>query len=144
MSPFFLLRYIPPPSTAPLAHSDTLSAPPYTTTATHPPPHESSSNAYAEHTLTAAQRRLVQQAHERIRPYNLGIRRNWGAVFGGGCPAGEGTPVRSWTKRIAILMLCGGRPKGDGWTFERGRHVEERLMKLQRVLEEVERERDTA
>lgn len=65
-------------------------------------------------------------------------------MFGGGCPAGEGTPVRSWAKRIAMLMLCGGRPKGDGWTFERGRHVEERLRKLQRVLEEVERGRDTA
>ena len=93
MSPFLLLRHLP--ATPPLD----------------------------EHGLSAAQRRLVQLAHRSLRPYDLGVRRNWRAVLGG--PA--------WWRRV---LLAGGAPRGDGRTFEKGPGAPAALERLARALDD--------
>jgi hypothetical protein len=70
---FLLLRYLPtlPPS----------------------PTGQKLSNPPLEHELTFSQRLLVRDAHDLIRPYDVGWRENWRQVFGW-----EGKP--DWVARL--------------------------------------------
>jgi len=70
LSPFLLLRYMPP-----LPMSLQLSDPPL------------------EHELSTNQRRLVHDAHHSVKLYDLGWRRNWIQVFGWQRPCG-------WMRRV--------------------------------------------
>lgn len=88
-----------------------------------------------EHNLTHAQRRLVRYYHGRIRMYDLGWKRNWGEVFGGGKRG------RMWWRFIPV---CGGRPRGDGVHFEKARGIEGRLQRFSNELEEMGRAERTA
>ncbi|KAF8527602.1 DHHC palmitoyltransferase-domain-containing protein [Hysterangium stoloniferum] len=110
LSNYFLLRFLPP-----LSMSSRARPLPY-----HPP---------QEHELSHAQRWLVRREHGKLRLYDLGWRRNWGEVFGGG--------KWYWWSR---LVLYGGEQRGNGWTFEKGEHVQERLERLARALAAERRE----
>jgi len=102
-----------------------------------------------EHELSQAQRWLVRREHGKLRLYDLGWRRNWGEVFGGGYGTdnkdGEwrGIPRRGTRKKVYWWMgmiLCGGKQKGNGWTFEKGEHVQAKLERLARALAAERRE----
>jgi len=106
ISPFLLLRYLPPlPRTG-----HTLSDPPL------------------EPELSSPQRRLIKDAHEHIRLYDVGWRNNWAQVFG-------------WNRRYGWLyrLWCGGASQGDGRSFSRNSRVEEMLARLATELVEVDR-----
>ncbi|KAJ7367393.1 DHHC palmitoyltransferase-domain-containing protein, partial [Mycena albidolilacea] len=83
LSPFLILRHLPPLPPSPPSPSAT--APPYHHTLSSPP---------LEPELSRAQRRLVQDAHGHIRIYDLGWRRNFAQVFGFGEGRGRGARGR--------------------------------------------------
>ncbi|KAG8984417.1 palmitoyltransferase for Vac8p [Tulasnella sp. 427] len=66
-----------------------------------------------EHLLSSDQRRRVRYAARKIRLYDLGsVRENWEEVVGGRGKAGS-----RWTWWLNFIV-CGGKGKGDGYTFE--------------------------
>lgn len=163
MSPYHLLRNLPPPASSPKppnfppppsgqhSYTASLADPPSPLSdwdspvddRTYPPRSQAATPTRAiasrycppeEHDLTHAQRRLVRYYHGRIRMYDLGWKRNWGEVFGGG-------RGRMWWRFIPI---CGGRPRGDGFHFEKARGIEERLQHFSNELEEMGRAERTA
>ncbi|EKM51585.1 uncharacterized protein PHACADRAFT_150099 [Phanerochaete carnosa HHB-10118-sp] len=101
LSPFFLLRQLPPLSPQHAADHPHLSDPPL------------------EHELSYSQRRLVRDAHGYIKIYNLGWRKNWAQVLGCDKPYG-------WINRI----LFGGGGAGDGVNFPRNPQADELLVRL--------------
>ena len=116
-------------ATATARNTDTAGRPFRTTLAYHPPD---------EHDLSPAQRRVAKHMHGQVRLFDLGWRRNWEEVFGGGRPKSSGSWVRWWWW-VGGLVLCGGRPRGDGRTFEKGRGARKGLERLVRGLEDVRR-----
>ncbi|KIK01889.1 hypothetical protein K443DRAFT_97841 [Laccaria amethystina LaAM-08-1] len=106
ITPFMLLRHLPPlPQTG---HS--LSDPPL------------------ELELGYPQRRLVKDAHEKIRIYDVGFRRNWEQVFG-------------WKTRFGWVhrLWCGGASQGDGRIFPRNPRTDDKLAQLANELVKVDR-----
>lgn len=77
LSPFLLLRELPPLPPQHTTDRNRLSDPPL------------------EHELSFSQRRLVRDAHGYIRLYDIGWRSNWAQVLGWERPFG-------WLSRIAI------------------------------------------
>ncbi|KAI0087772.1 DHHC palmitoyltransferase-domain-containing protein [Irpex rosettiformis] len=101
ISPFLLLRELPP---LPPQHSSDryrLSEPPL------------------EHELSFSQRRLVRDAHGYIKLYDMGWRGNWAQVVGWEKPFG-------WVNRIVV----GGGCKGDGISYPRNPKADELLARL--------------
>ncbi|GBE85267.1 zf-DHHC-domain-containing protein [Sparassis crispa] len=109
LSPFLLLREVP--SLPPSSGQNTLSNPPQ------------------EHELSSKQRRLVRDAHNYIRLYDLGWRKNWTQLIGWRRPWG-------WLWRLTI----GGGGVGDGRTFLRNPRADEMLARLAVRLVEVEKD----
>ncbi|KAG1742297.1 uncharacterized protein EDB91DRAFT_305286 [Suillus paluster] len=101
ISPFLLLRYIPP-----LPASMKLSDPPM------------------EDELSYNQRRVVRDAHNSVRMYDVGWRRNWAQVFGWSKP-------RGWI----YLLLIGGEGNSDGRSFPRNPRSQVMLSQLAARLE---------
>ncbi|KAJ7256825.1 DHHC palmitoyltransferase-domain-containing protein [Mycena haematopus] len=97
LSPFLILRHLPP---LPRTGHD-LSDPPL------------------EPELSRGQRRLVRDAHEHIRLYDVGWRKNFRQVFGWNRPYG-------WV----IRLWCGGSAPGNGRSFPRNPRSEEQLARL--------------
>ncbi|CCM05602.1 uncharacterized protein FIBRA_07830 [Fibroporia radiculosa] len=110
LSPFLLLRHLPPIPTQ-SESSRMLSNPPL------------------EHELSYRQRRLVREAHHRIRMYDVGWRGNWGQVMGWNRPWG-------WLQRLAT----GGGGKGDGRTFPRNPRADDLLARLAVELVDVDKD----
>lgn len=106
LSPFLLLRALP----APLPPAQPAHADPYYF------PSPSQPLTPAEHELTYKQRRLVQRAHERLRLYDLGLARNWAAVFGVPDHAGKRPRWQLWAARV----LWGGGAACVGPAVSRG------------------------
>jgi hypothetical protein len=75
---------------------------------------------WEEHELSYAQRRVIRRAHCRIRLYDVGWKRNLAQVFG---------HSPSVTAFLAVL-LYGGKPKGDGKSFEFNYRARPMLEKL--------------
>lgn len=121
LAPFLILRHIPavpPPETTPITPSTSSISPirdpssPYFFPS--PPPERAtfapidisttSSGATTprlqEHTLNFAQRRTVRSAARKILMYDLGWKRNFGEVMGGG----KGVGWRWWVRWV----VCGG------------------------------------
>ncbi|KAJ7439227.1 DHHC palmitoyltransferase-domain-containing protein [Mycena latifolia] len=101
LSPFLILRHLPP---LPRTGHD-LSDPPI------------------EPELSRGQRRLVRDAHDYIRLYDVGWRKNFRQVFGWNRPYG-------WVIRV----WCGGSSNGDGRTFPRNPKSDELLARLAKEL----------
>jgi len=97
LSPFLLLRYLPPLN---MSRND------------NPEPLD-------EDRMSHGQRRTVRDAHQQIRIYDVGWRKNWTQVFGWNGKYG-------WVYRL----LCGGGGKGDGRTFPRNPRSDEMLARL--------------
>ncbi|KAI0917485.1 hypothetical protein AcW1_007326 [Taiwanofungus camphoratus] len=112
LSPFLLLRHIPPLS--PLWQSagrPRLSNPPL------------------EHELSYSQRRLVRNAHRHIHLYDIGWRNNWAQVMGWNRPWG-------WAYRLA----CGGGGMGDGRAFPRNPRADDMLARLSAELVDMDKD----
>jgi len=69
--------------------------------------------------MSRGQRRAVRNAHQHIRLYDVGWRRNWAQIFGWNHKHG-------WMYRL----WCGGGGKGDGRTFPRNPRSDEMLARL--------------
>jgi len=109
ISPFLLLRHLPPLPLRPDEHS-MLSDPP------------------KDHELSYKQRRLVKDAHGALRMYDVGWRRNITQVFGW-----DGVPY-GWLWRI----WYGGSSPGDGRQFPRNSKTDEVLGRLAHELAQAE------
>ncbi|TDL22188.1 zf-DHHC-domain-containing protein [Rickenella mellea] len=104
LSPFLLLRYLPPlpqPPDSPSQRAIRLSDPP------------------EEHELSSSQRRHVRKAHSKVHMYDVGWRRNWLQVVG--CKR---------RKHWIIRALYGGGGCGDGKSFPRNPRAEQMLSRL--------------
>lgn len=112
LSPFLLLRHLPPlpPSTHPFRSR--LSDPP------------------EEHELNTDQRHLVRYAHSAFRMYDVGWRENWRQVFG----------WRNGRGLLRRCLYGGGSP-GDGTKFPRNPRTEELLQRLASELSGVDKDR---
>ncbi|KXN88085.1 Palmitoyltransferase PFA3 [Leucoagaricus sp. SymC.cos] len=101
VTPFMILRYLPPLPRG----NHTLSDPPL------------------EPELSHEQRRLVKHAHNYIRLYDLGLRKNWSQTFG-------------WTRKRSFFfrLFCGGSSLGDGKSFPRNTKSDELLARLAKEL----------
>lgn len=97
LSPFLLLRYLPPLGTS----------------------HSGNSESLDEDRMSHGQRRAVRNAHQQIRLYDVGWRRNWAQIFG-------------WNHKYGWMyrLWCGGGGKGDGRTFPRNPRSDEMLARL--------------
>ncbi|TRM70305.1 DHHC palmitoyltransferase-domain-containing protein [Schizophyllum amplum] len=109
LSPFLLLRHLP---VLPSHAGDRLSNPP------------------VEAELSYSQRNLVRDAHNVIRLYDVGWRKNWAQVFGWKGRFG-------WTKRL----LCGGVTTGSGKYFPRNPKADDMLARLAEELVKAEKDR---
>ncbi|KAJ7145248.1 DHHC palmitoyltransferase-domain-containing protein [Mycena filopes] len=101
LSPFLILRHLPPLPLPRTGAAAGLSDPPL------------------EPELSRAQRHLVRDAHGHIRLYDVGWRRNLGQVFGWRGRYG-------WVARV----WCGAPTVGDGRTFPRNPKADELLARL--------------
>ncbi|KAI0683455.1 DHHC palmitoyltransferase-domain-containing protein [Cytidiella melzeri] len=101
LSPFLLLRELPPLPPQHASDRHRLSDPPL------------------EHELSFSQRRLVRDAHGYIRVYDMGWRSNWAQILGWERPFG-------WVNRVVL----GGGGKGDGTSFPRNPKADELLTRL--------------
>ncbi|KAL1719204.1 DHHC palmitoyltransferase-domain-containing protein [Schizophyllum commune] len=109
LSPFMLLRHLPP---LPSYTGDRLSNPPI------------------EPELSYDQRRLVRDAHNSIRIYDIGWRRNWAQIFGWKGRWG-------WVPRV----LYGGATKGSGKYFPMNPKADDMLARLAEELVRAEKDR---
>lgn len=73
-----------------------------------------------EHQLTYSQRRLVREAHSKIRVYNVGYQQNYQQVF---------TSSSLWHR-----LWFGGNPSGDGYSFPRNPEAPNQLASLASAL----------
>ncbi|KAI0345953.1 zf-DHHC-domain-containing protein [Trametopsis cervina] len=101
LSPFLLLRELPPLPPQHVSDRHRLSDPPL------------------EHELSFSQRRLVRDAQGYIKMYDMGWRRNWAQVIGWEQPFG-------WVNRIVL----GGGAIGDGLSYPRNPKADELLARL--------------
>ncbi|KAF7299792.1 Palmitoyltransferase [Mycena chlorophos] len=115
LSPFLLLRHLPP-----LPPSRPGNGPGYAHDLSDPP---------LEGELSRAQRRLMREAHEAIRLYDVGWKRNFQQVFG-------------WRKRWGWVgrVWFGGFAPGDGRSFPRNPRADELLQRLATELVKVDEE----
>ncbi|GJE88445.1 DHHC zinc finger domain-containing protein [Phanerochaete sordida] len=110
LSPFQLLRKLPPLPQQHASNQHRLSDPPL------------------EHELSFSQRRLIRDAHGYIKVYDLGWRKNWAQVLGYDKPYG-------WVGRVCY----GGGGVGDGITFPRNPKADELLARLASELVDVDK-----
>lgn len=102
-----------------------------------------------EYELSTAQRRFVLRTHGKIRMYDLGWKRNWQEVFGGG-PMEKEDPDdftrgsrKEWRgEKLWWLksLVTGGHPKGTGWNFEKTPNIDAKLQRFAKVLREITEE----
>ncbi|EJD52292.1 zf-DHHC-domain-containing protein [Auricularia subglabra TFB-10046 SS5] len=125
LSPFLLLRFIPaplpPPSRPAELHVDSPYYFPSPDTPRVPTP-----LVPAEHELSYKQRKMVQRAHERLRLYDLGWKRNWAAVFG----VQEIKKHPRWKLWAARVLWGGGAALGDGRTYPMNPRADSMLSDL--------------
>ena len=152
LSPFLLLRYLPPPNLNPRhvpgtsitnLSTDTLETmpdSPYRFPSPPPSPylmesgtqHRRMNRPWEEHELSYAQRRAIRRAHGRIRLYDVGWKKNLAQLFG------RGPSVTA----LLALFLYGGKPRGDGKRSEFNHMAQPMLDELADELVKIrERER---
>jgi len=136
LTPYLLLRHLPSRPAPPLPESSLnspLAPPPYSETPTPasalPQAATSQSLRFSEETLSSTQRRKVRYAHGSIRVYDIGWRRNWSEVIGGGANSKRRGGSKRWMW-IVELLLVGGRGAGDGHSFPHNPQAEEELAEL--------------
>jgi palmitoyltransferase ZDHHC2/15/20 len=125
LSPFLLLRYLPSLDTSRDTNSEPLD----------------------EDRMSHGQRRTVRDAHQQIRLYDVGWRRNWAQVCGWNQK--YGWLYRLWcggggwaTSRMSIGVLADylNHSKGDGRIFPRNPRSDEMLARLAAELARLDKD----
>ncbi|KZW00426.1 zf-DHHC-domain-containing protein [Exidia glandulosa HHB12029] len=148
LSPFLLLRFLPEPLPPPsrTANNQTLTAEQQDSPYYFPSPVEPRPPwVPQEHELSYKQRRMVQRAHEKLRMYDLGFKRNWAAIFGVPELSGKRNHAR-WKLWAARILWGGGAALGDGRTFPANPRADSQLAELAMKLygEDDQRPRDSS
>ncbi|KAJ1310016.1 hypothetical protein OPQ81_006771 [Rhizoctonia solani] len=148
LSPYMLLRYLPPSSNVSARKSDDSGrsfesdvdlqsmlntgpegeAQPHTASFPLPSTRDNASQL-AEHTMTREQRRIVRSAAGNIRVYDLGWRRNWAELY-------AARPDRYFLDWLEILWWGGHGTRGDGRSFARNPKAGRMLQRLREHLDE--------